>query len=253
MKLRIVTPITTHGFSCADDFASVVGPDTELSHAEIDRGPASIECAFDEALAAPDTIAKIVEAERDGVDAVVINCMGDPGMHGGREAVSIPVVGPGEATMHIASMLGHSFSVITVLDTLRPQFENQAKVYGVRDKLASVRSVDIPVLDLEVDRARMVNALIEQAIRAIEEDGADVLIFGCTGMLGAADQVQQGLAARGYDGVPVIDSMVAAVKLAEALADAGLRHSKRTYPFPPSKRIVGYDIAASAREALPAD
>lgn len=253
MKLRIVTPITTHGFSCADNFASVVRPDTELSHVEIDRGPASIESAFDEALAAPDTISKIVDAERDGVDAVVINCMGDPGMHGGREAVSIPVVGPGEATMHIASMLGHTFSVITVLDTLRMQFENQAKVYGVRDKLASVRSVDIPVLDLEVDRPRMVGALTEQAIRAIEDDGADVLIFGCTGMLGAAEQVQDGLAARGYGGVPVIDSMVAAVKLAEALADAGLRHSKRSYPFPPSKRIVGYDIAATVREALPAD
>lgn len=241
MKLRIVTPITTHGFSRVDDFQAVIREDTELSHVEIDSGPASIECALDEALAAPDTIAKIAEAERDGVDGVIINCMGDPGMHAGREVVSIPVIGPCEATMHLAAMLGHRFSVLTVLDTLQSQFENQAKVYGVRDKLASVRSVDIPVLDLEVDRNRMVNALVEQAILAVEDDGADVLIFGCTGMLGAAEQVQQGLAGRGYDGVPVIDSMIAAVKLAEAMVDAGLRHSKRTYPFPPSKRVVGYD------------
>jgi len=252
VKLRIVTPITTPGFTTIDDFQAVVRSDTELSHVQIDRGPASIECAFDEALSIPDTIAKIAEAERDGVDGVVINCMGDPGMHSGREVVSIPVIGPCEATMHLAAMLGHSFSVITVLDTLRSQFENQAKVYGVRDKLASVRSVDIPVLDLDVDRGRMVNALVEQAILAIEQDGADVLIFGCTGMLGAAEQVEQGLAARGYDGVPVIDSMVAAIKLAEAMIDAGLRHSKRTYPFPPSKRIVGYDNVA-IREAVLAD
>jgi allantoin racemase len=253
VKLRIVTPITTHGFANIDAFGPLIRPDTELSHVEIDHGPGSIECAFDEALAAPDTIAKIIEAERDGVDGVIINCMGDPGMHGAREAVAIPVIGPGEATMHIASMLGHQFSVLTVLSTLRPQYEHQAKIYGVFDKLASVRSVDIPVLELEADRAHMVSALIDQAILAIEEDGADVLIFGCTGMLGAAEQVQAGLEARGYGGVPVIDSMVAAIKLTEALVDMGLRHSKRTYPYPPAKRIVGYDLSPRTRMALVGD
>lgn len=30
-------------------------------------------------MSVPDTILRIVEAERDGVDAVVIDCMGDPG------------------------------------------------------------------------------------------------------------------------------------------------------------------------------
>jgi allantoin racemase len=252
MKVRIITPITTRGFTSADDFSAIVRPDTELSHIEIDHGPASIESEFDEMLATPATVARIAQAERDGMDAVVINCMGDPGMMAGREVVSIPVVGPCEATMHIAAMLGHTFSVITVLKSLRPIFENQAKVYGLRDKLASVRAVEIPVLELEDDRDRLVNALIDEAILAINEDGAHVMIFGCTGMLGAAEAVQRGLEARGYDGVPVIDSMVAAVKLAEALVDLGVRHSKRTWPFPPPKSIVGYDFVRAA-ETVPAD
>jgi allantoin racemase len=242
VKLRVVTPITTKGFMCADDFAQIVRPDTILSHVDLDHGPPSIESEFDEMLAAPETVARIIEAERDGMDAVVINCMGDPGMLAGREAVSIPVIGPCEATMHVASMLGHTFSVITVLKHLRPLFENRAAVYGLRDKLASVRAVEIPVLELESDRERLVRALSDEAVQAIEHDGAHVMIFGCTGMLGAAEAVERELATRGYEHVPVIDSMVWAIKLTEAMVDMGLRHSKRTWPFPPQKAIAGYEF-----------
>ena len=142
-RIRLVTPVISDGFLRRTElFQPVAGWQTEISQVQIERGPASIESEFDEALAVPDTVAKIIEAERDGVDAVVIDCMGDPGMQAAREAVSIPVLGPGEATMHIASMLGHRFSIVTVLSSCIPLMENQAKVYGVAGKLASVRSVD---------------------------------------------------------------------------------------------------------------
>ncbi len=242
MKLRIVTPITTPDFSSASQFLEIIRGDTELSHVAIDHGPVSIESDYDEMLAQPDTVAKIIEAERDGMDAVVINCMGDPGLQAGREAVSIPVIGPCEATMHVASMLGHTFSVITVTAHLRRQFENQAKIYGVRDKLASVRAVEIPVLELETDHCRMVQALTDEAVKCVEQDGAHVMVFGCTGMLGAAREVEDGLRARGYDSIPVVDSMVWAIKMAEAIADMGLTHSKRSWSPPPAKRIAGFEF-----------
>lgn len=73
MKLRVITPITSHGFASAEDFASIIRSDTELSHVEIDHGPASIESDYDEMLATPDTVAKIIQAEQDGMDAVIIN------------------------------------------------------------------------------------------------------------------------------------------------------------------------------------
>jgi allantoin racemase len=253
MKLRIITPITTHGFSSAEEFLPLVRADTELSHVEIEHGPASIESDFDDMLATPATVARIMEAERDGVDAVIINCMGDPGMQAGREAVRIPVIGPCEATMHLASMLGHTFSVITVMKSLRPKFEHQARIYGVSEKLASVRGVEIPVLDLESDRTRLVRALADEAQAAVEEDGAHVMLFGCTGMIGTAQAVEDELAARGYPDVPVLDSMVWAVKMAEAIADMGLRHSKMSWPTPPEKRVDGYDFLPRLATAAVAD
>jgi len=74
----------------------------------------------------------------------------------------------------------------------------------------------------------------------VREDGAHVLIFGCTGMIGLDKDVREGLAKQGISDVPVIDPGILNLKIAEALADIGLTHSKRTYPMPPEKEIVGY-------------
>ncbi len=241
--IRIVTPITTRGFRKPSDFDALRTPDIEISLREIDIGPASIECEFDEMLAVPDTVAKIIEAEREGADAVVIDCMGDPGLKPGRECVSIPVIGPAEASMHLAAMLGHRFSVITVLERIKAMTENQVRIYGLWDRFASVRAVDIPVLDLESDIAAVKRMLTEQALLAVEKDGADAVIFGCTGMLGCAEAVREGLLARGHD-VPVIDPVPYAVRLAAALIEAGLSHSGVSYATPPAKPVVGYDIPA---------
>lgn len=245
MKIRVVTPITTPGFTEAADFEPLARPDTEVSQTNIDLGPASIESAFDEMLAVPDTVAKIMQAEREGVDAVVIDCMGDPGMDAGREATSLLVLGPAQTSMHVAALLGHRFSIVTVLDAVVPLLEDLAGKYGLADKLCSVRSVDIPVLELD-DHARLVSALAEESVKAVEEDGAHAIVFGCTGMRGCAAGLRATLAERGYPGIPVIDPVIAAFKVAEALVDLDLTPSGRTYPTPREKSIVGYDAVVKA-------
>jgi len=241
MRIRAVTPIITESFGpmILEEFTRVARSDTEISNVFLDSGPASVESAYDEAVAVPDTVAKVRQAEREGIDAVIINCMGDPGLDAAREVVSIPVIGPCEASMHVAAMLGHKFSVLGVLDRVIPQFEHQAQKYGVKDKLASVRSIDLPVLELEKGREQFVARAVGKAVGAIEEDGAHVIVLGCTGLAGLAQQIENALRERGYD-VPVIDPASTALKIAETLVDLKLAHSKRTYPYPPEKEIVGY-------------
>jgi allantoin racemase len=118
-------------------------------------------------------------------------------------------------------------------------FHEHAHRMGVAGSLASVRAVNIAVLELG-DTERVVKALVEQSIMAVREDGAHLIVFGCTGMIGLAGEVEKGLVGQGITDVPVIDPGVLAVKFAEALADIGLSHSKRTYPQPPDKEIAGY-------------
>ncbi len=239
--IHLITPVTTREIRNLDEIAHLASPTLSFTHSFLDRGPPSIECEYDEALAVPDTIVRAIEAERDGADAIIIDCMGDPGLKPAREAVRIPVLGPGETSMHLAAMLGQKFSIVTVLDSVRPMLVNAAKVYGVDEKLASVLVVNIPVLELEQRLGEVQQALAAKALDAVERDGADVIVLGCTGFLGCAAAIEKHLLSAGHD-VPVIDPIPATVCVAEAIAKSGLRHSKRTYPVPRSKKIIGFDI-----------
>jgi allantoin racemase len=192
-RIRVVTPITTEGFRSSVDAEHLGSEDVTVNFVNIDTGPASIECDYEIMLAQPGTLAKVVEAEREGADAVVIDCMGDVALFGARECVSIPVLGPMQTAMSVAAMMGHKFSVVTVLSRILPMIQTQAAVYGMTSKLASAHSVEIPVLELERDLAATKRALIAEARKAVVEDGADYIIFGCTGMLGCADAVHEGL------------------------------------------------------------
>ena len=240
IDIRVVTPITTKGFRKESDFAEIGQGDFKVSHSQIDIGPASIETEFDEAMCQPDTILKIVDAENEGSDAVVIDCMGDPGLKGARECVSIPVIGPCETAMHYASMLGHKFTVLTVLDRTKPLIENLSKIYGVSSKCTPAVSVDIPVLELENDLNYTLTKMTEKSIETIKNHNTDVIIFGCTGMLGCAEALYSNLKKNGFD-VPVIDPIPLAVNTAYVCAKLKLAQSKKCYPQPPEKGMVGFN------------
>jgi allantoin racemase len=239
IHVKLITPITASGMRRSEHLDILSNSELKVTAEQIDMGPNSIECEYEEAMSQPGTILKIIDAEKEGCDAVVIDCMGDPGLQGARECVSIPVIGPCETAMHYASMLGHKFSVLTVLNRTVPLLENLSLLYGVSSKLASIAPVNIPVLELEKDLDYTLNRMTTVAIDAIKNDHAAVIIFGCTGMLGCADAVQNNLKAEGYD-VPVIDPIPLAVNTAYVLAKLKLSQSKHSYPLPPKKGMVGF-------------
>ncbi|WP_332302839.1 aspartate/glutamate racemase family protein [Rhizobium sp. GR12] len=250
--VRVVSPLVTRGFRKLADLKALEYPGISLSHAEIATGPGSIESEFEAAMSVPGTLLEVVRAEREGVDAVIIDCMGDPGLRPAREISGMLVLGPCQTGMHAAAMLGHKFSIITVMRRLKPSFENTAALCALSTKLASVRSVDIPVLDLEMNMAETLRRLIEEGRKAVEEDGAEALIFGCTGLMGCAAGLRAGLLAKGID-VPVIDPIPTAISIAYGLVLAGLSQSRTTYPKPPEKLLIGYDALRDAMLPLAAE
>lgn len=201
----------------------------EVSIVSLERGPASIESEFDDRIASPWVLEKVKEAEANGYDAVFLDCMGDIALNAAKEIVRIPVVGPCQATMAMASMLGDRFSVVTILENVVPLFWRKAREYGFIQNLASVRSVEVPVLELDTKRDLVKKKLVEESKVAVERDGADVIILGCTGMVGMARDVQEAV------GVPVIDPVPVSIKLAKIMAELRLIHSSKAYPKPPSK------------------
>ncbi len=243
VHIRVVTPVIPTGLTHPLDFEGLLDPGDRIDFVELEVGPASLEGAFDEALAAAATVARIIEAEAEGADAVVVDCMEDPGVQAGREAVSIPVLGPGETCMHIACTLGRRFSILSVTAGMRPLFEARARLYGVSAAYASTRGVEIPVLELEMAGDELVKRLHKAARKAVVNDWADTLVLGCTGMKGVAKTLQERLDADGLQ-VPVIDPIPTTVRMAKVLAACGLSHSKAAYPSPRPKRVQGFEGSA---------
>ena len=114
-----------------------VSPGVTVEARRPEGGPASIESMWEEYLYVPPLMELAVELEREGFDAIVPGCFGDPGLDGLRELVAIPVVGPGATSMLVAANLGHKFGVVTVLESIVRPLANLAKLTGVADKLAS--------------------------------------------------------------------------------------------------------------------
>ena len=241
MKITILAPVALLGRSpsSAIDLTSSAFFGHDLRVQFLDQGPPSIEGAFDEASAVAEIVAKAVQAEAEGAQAVVIDCVLDPGLEAAREKVSIPVVGPGQAAMHLACLLADRFSIVTVLKALAPSLRRRAELYGLASRLASVRAIDVPVLALLEGRAACAAPLTREAVLAVEEDGAEAVVLGCTGMAGLASPVTDELRRRGLPPIPVIDPRNAALVIAAGLVGMELTHSRLTYPVPGEKAITG--------------
>jgi allantoin racemase len=211
---------------------TLVNAGTELTVVNPEHGPVSIESEYDEALATPHTLALIRQAEADGYDAAVIACFSDPGLQAGRELVSMPVVGIEEATLHVAAQLGHKFTITTTFPKRVPSKEEHVAKRGLESCLASVRPLNMTVLQMDAEPELTKKRLMEVATAAAEQDGAEVIILGCAGLAGYAADVEKAT------GMIVLDPSPIGLKTAEMLASLGLRHSKRgLFALPPKKEI----------------
>jgi allantoin racemase len=238
MKIKVIMPITSDVFNeeIKEEVKYYASETTEVGVVGLDYGPASIECEYDEALCVPNFLEKAIEAQEEGYDGIISDCFGDPGVKPAREVLDIPVAGACESSMLFASALAKSFSVVTVLPNVVPMIENISKTLGVNGNLASIRYVNIPVLEVH-EKDNLKKALYEEMIKAIELDNAHGLVLGCTGFMGAAAELQQRLKESGYD-VPVIDPVFAATRMLESLIAMGVKQSRLTYMTPPSKQRI---------------
>ena len=120
-RILVVNPNTTQAMT--DEIAAaaraVARPDTEITCVSPEAGPRSIEGFADEAIAAYHVL-ELVTRTRGEYDGYVIACFGDPGLHACREVADVPVVGIAEAAMHMASLVAHRWSIVTVIPRVEP-------------------------------------------------------------------------------------------------------------------------------------
>ncbi|WGY44960.1 aspartate/glutamate racemase family protein [Vibrio sp. ABG19] len=236
MKIQLINPNTCQGMTdkIAVSAQTICLPDTEIIARSPAHGPESIECAVDETIAAAAMLDVIAQGEAEGVNAHIVACFGDPAIDAARELAKAPVIGIAGAAFQLASLVSHKFGVVTTMSRTLPAAHHLLHRYGYHHLCTGVRATDIAVLDLEHIQADVYKQLVDECRAAIEQDGAEAIVLGCAGMSDLANEISFELQ------VPVIDGVVAAVKLAESLHALNLTTSKSgQYATPFGKAFHG--------------
>ena len=201
MRIRLIIPITGLTGEGVEERLSylneIADPGTEVEAVQVEVGPPAIESEADAVLAGPDVLRLVREAERDGIDAAIIWCGGDPALAAARELVDMPVIGPGESMSALSMVLGRKPCRVVP---------------------------DIPVLEMRKDLDGTVKALREQIEERIERREGDVFVLGCLALWGLGKRFRESL------GVPILDGAEVSLKMAELVVKLGLRHSRIAYP-----------------------
>ena len=176
--------------------------------------PLFIETNEDILQAAPGMMGLLKESEAE-FDAFVIACHDDPNLDAMKEMTAKPVVGIGEASMKMASMLGHLFSVVSTMKHSIPNKEAQVRKLHLEGVLASVKAPPEDMIGAS-DEEKFLRA----AQLALEEDMAEVIVLGCAGMSGLDKRLSAQI------GAPVLDGVVCALIIAAGLVKYGVSTSK---------------------------
>ncbi len=216
MKILIINPnsdpeMTKAIQTSAEDFA---GGNYDVKTLLTPGAPRFIETYEDKIKAAPGMI-RLIRDNEEKYDAFINACHCDPNHDAMKEVTGKPVVGIGEASMKIATMLGHSFSVVSTAKHSIPNKETLIKQYGLQNSLASVRAPE------EEDTSRKLEDIFMETSRAaVEEDMAEVIVLGCAGLTGLDKSIQKKL------GIPVLDGVICALIIAEGLVRYRVSTSK---------------------------
>ena len=216
MKIMIINPnsdpeMTATIQSAAEQFAA---GEFNVTTMPTPGAPQYIETYEDQIKAAPGMI-QLVRKNESQYDAFIIACHCDPNLDAIKEITKKPVVGIGEASMKLATMLGHRFSVVSATSHSTPNKEALIRQYHLQDQLASIRSPakESPACSRE-------EKFLEAARLALEEDKAEVIVLGCACLAGLDKSLQEKL------GVPVLDGVICALIIAAGLVKYGVSTSK---------------------------
>jgi len=181
-------------------------------------------------------------------NAIVLLGGGEPGFMEAREIArqyAIPVTSCAFSQMHIASMLGNKFSIIDFTETHNMFYYDLVVRHRMTDRCASIRNinfyharpgvVDENTIDKEREKAlrgepsEAVERAVKEAVAAIEEDGAEVITFGCSDVFWLQSFLQKRLLDIGWE-VPVLEGYGAAIVLAKLFVDLGVDASGLNFP-----------------------
>jgi allantoin racemase len=183
----------------------------------------------------PGILNRIAKAEAEGHPAAVIGCFGDPALAAVRQKVKIPVLGPGETALAVASTLGHKILLLEPSKEFVFPTEEMVAKYGYTDKVVGIHHVEVPLeacctvfRDQTEATQKLSNEVAQEVCKRVSESGAHVVILGCIGLAGFVDIVNRALGESGYM-VPIVEPGAVVMGYAKFLLQLNLNQSREMW------------------------
>lgn len=173
------------------------------------KGPTAIEGPKDGAKAVPPLLELVKTASDQGAQAIIIACFDDTGLQDAQRLANCPVLGIGQASFVIASLLGGPSAVITTVQAAVPVIEHNINHHGYSPVVPIVRAANVPVLMLE-DAPQTAAKAFDDAIQQLPHE-TQTVILGCAGAVSIAPKL------RAQHDIKVLDGVTAAARLTRAL------------------------------------
>lgn len=235
MKLLLLNPNITQGVTdtMAEEARRSASPGTEIIPATARFGVSYVENRIEAAIASHAVLEALCE-HAQGCDAAIIAAFGDPGLWAGKELMEVPVIGISEAAFLTAYMLGRRYSIVCLTERLRVWYMECAHEHGLDGRLGSARALDVAPSDITKAKEEMRERLVEQCMRAVDDDGAEVIVLGGGPIAGLAREIADRLP------VPIVDGVSCAVRMAEGLVALNPLKAKRgSFARPRAKPAQG--------------
>ena len=219
--------------------------DTTFDFRPVRAAPANYTSEHDSVLADISIVDAGRNAEAEGYDAVCIDTMSDSGVAPLRSLLSIPVIGPGRASMLLAQTLGERFSILIMWERWRHLYRKTIAELGLSYRCASVRAIGVTPDNQSLMSGKeeeVFPLLYAAAMKCVEEDGADVILLGSTTMHQAHAYLAERLP------VPIINPGPLTYKLAEAAIALKLTHSRKAFPQPLVPKVDMIDAMLSSAQ-----
>ena len=168
MRILVVNPFGDTEFHGRENLARIARDDTDFEMVNISEWYPlrNNQWLYFRYMCTDGTLERVMQAEKDGYDAVFISCNLDIGLHEARQLVDIPVTATLESAALVAHMMGASYSLVTVDHQNGKIQEMLLNNYGLHEHFASQRPFDIDANDLYPDQTPPPGEVIEAVVGA---------------------------------------------------------------------------------------
>ena len=191
--------------------------DTTITIAHLNKGPKISDYGKEGFQHGVSETVEIVVSNQSRYDGILISCFEDPGVHEARAIATIPVVGPGESSMIMASRLANKFNIISPDEPAERILRGMAKSMGLEDQFGVFELISTDVSEFN-NQSNTVVSEVASAIRRAEEKCQNAVnILGCTGFADIQNDIADSV------DVPILDSVTASISMLESLIDVSSR------------------------------